>query len=169
MRNTHCRIWYMGRNNEKHWKWEMHSIEHGIWTEKNEKCWKWEMDSVEHGLWTETLNNMEYEKRTLEIRVYCQKNWKKMENLNAHCRTWYMARNAEKHGNWETHTVEHVIWVSCTDKHGKRGKHTVEHGIWVSCTEKHGKWETHTVEHAIWASYNEKHRKWEMHIVEHGI
>jgi hypothetical protein len=37
--------------------------------------------------------------------------------------------------------------MSYNEKQGKRKMYTVEHRIWMSCTEKHRKWETHSVEH----------------------
>jgi hypothetical protein len=33
MRNTHCRIWNMARNTEKHGKYEMHTLGNGTWRE----------------------------------------------------------------------------------------------------------------------------------------
>ena len=42
-RNSHCSIWNMARNTEKHAKWETNTVRHRIWREtvknmKNEKC-----------------------------------------------------------------------------------------------------------------------------------
>ena len=40
-----------------------------------------------------------------------------------HCKTWNMARNTQKRGNWEMHTVGPGVWRE-TLKNMKNEKHT---------------------------------------------
>ena len=49
---------------------------------------------------------------------------------NAHCRTWYMARNTEKHGKRETHTLEHCKWREKLRNMENEKTHILDHGIW---------------------------------------
>ena len=140
----------MGRNNENHWKWETHTVEHGMWQESlktwnkrnthwrtwytarnDEKHGKLETHTVEHSIRRETLQNMENEKHTLwNMEHGKKKHWKTWKISNAHFRRWYVVRKFEKHGKWETHTWEHGIWLKKTLKSiEKWQRHTWEHGI----------------------------------------
>jgi len=57
----------MAGNNEKHEKWEIHSVKPGLWQE-NWKKWKWEMH-------TEGL-------------AICEGNWKSWKIRNTHYMSW---------------------------------------------------------------------------------
>ena len=59
------------------------------------------MQSVGPEIWRETLKNVENEKCTLQDMEYVKKSWKVR---NAHCRTWIMVSNTEKHEKWKKHT-----------------------------------------------------------------
>ena len=112
---------------------------------------------------------------------------------NAHCMICNMAKNTEKRGKWETHTVISALWCE-TVKKVQNEKFTLfdlEYGKKI--TEEHGKWETHTVKSGLSCETikkvqnekctlfdleyikknkiqnTEKRGKWEMHTVGTGI
>ena len=67
----------MGKNTEKHEKWEMYILGPELWLENGKSgkwdtntIWpgnseKWEMHTVGSGIWQETVKNVENEKYTL--------------------------------------------------------------------------------------------------------
>ena len=76
MRHKQCMTWNMGSNSEKREKWKMHTV---IWNMARK------------------LKNVENETQTLFNLEYGEKHSKMWKMRNAHCRTWKMARNSEKH------------------------------------------------------------------------
>ena len=96
LRNAHCKTWIMVWNSEKRSKLEMNTV------------WP--------GIWPKTLKNVENEKRTLSDLDYRVKYWKSFKMWNAHSLTWNMAKNTEKHGKWETHTVTSALWCETVKK-----------------------------------------------------
>ena len=128
LRNAHCKTWIMVWNSEKRSKLEMNTV------------WP--------GIWPKTLKNVENEKRTLSDLDYHVKHWKSFKMRNAHSLTWNMAKNTEKHGPWEMHTVGPGIW-----KKWKSWKMSNAHFMtWNMArgTEKLWKWELHTIGPGIW-------------------
>ena len=146
LRNAHCKTWIMVWNSEKRSKLEMNTV------------WP--------GIWPKTLKNVENEKRTLSDLDYRVKYWKSFKMRNAHCLTWNMAKNTEKHGPWEMHTVGPGIW-----KKWKSWKMSNAHFMtWniARGTEKRWKWEMHTLgpDHG---EKPEKYAKWNTNTVWPGI
>ena len=128
LRNAHCKTWIMVWNSEKRSKLEMNTV------------WP--------GIWPKTLKNVENEKRTLSDLDYHVKHWKSFKMRNAHSLTWNMAKNTEKHGPWEIHTVGPGIW-----KKWKSWKMSNAHFMtWNMArgTEKLWKWELHTIGPGSW-------------------
>ena len=77
------------------------------------------------------------------------KQWKTFKIRNEHSMTWNMAKNTEKRGKWETHTVRPGL--SCeTLKKVQNEKCTLFDLEYGKNTEKHGTWEMHTVGSGIW-------------------
>ena len=166
MRNTHCQIWIMVWNSEKGSKWEMHTV------------WP--------GIWPKTLKHLENEKRTLSDLDYRVKQWKRFKMRNAHCLTWNMAKNTEKHGTWEMHTVGPGIWkkmkklenVKCTlydlkysERHWKTLKMRIAHyRTWIMGRNlKNMQNETQTLYDLEYSRNTEKRGKGEMLTMGLGI
>ena len=86
-----------GKKNDKRGKRETHMVGPGIWQEtlKNVKNVKYTSS-----IWVlakNNLKNVENETQTLFNLEYGEKHSKMWKMRNAHCRTWKMARNSEKH------------------------------------------------------------------------
>ena len=69
------------------------------------------MHTVGSEIWREKLKNVKDEKNTLQDQDYREKTEKTRKmRQKKHCLTWNMARNTQKRGKCEMHTVGPGIW-----------------------------------------------------------
>jgi hypothetical protein len=54
------------------------------------------------------------------------------------------------------HTLEHGMWMICTEKHGKMRNTHLRTRYVNELRWKHGIWETYRIEHGIWGCCTEK-------------
>jgi len=85
------------RNTEKGEKWEMHTVELGVW-QGNWKSWK--MRNTHCMMWNMARNTEKPEKWEIDILGpgIWRENWKTWKMRHKHCGTSNVVRNTEKHG-----------------------------------------------------------------------